>query len=141
MGYDELTVLSLDAAIELDRILGGEDADANVISRFIGAIQSNGIVCRQGTANYLADPRTADLYARALTSATGNSIGSIDQLNDAVLAVAAAYKDAGTLGWNKSLSALRDFCLALHSVLIADTLPHAEEPVPAGGIWDARAAF
>ncbi len=126
--FEELSVQSLDAAIDLDRLQRGEAVDP-------GAIQSlaMNLGFRPNSAwsddilKSHTDPRTVDLYSRAVTHLTNARVSTVAELAAKIQQVANAFTKEIAAADPADLRKMRDFCLALHRELLAEAYGrHAE---------------
>jgi hypothetical protein len=126
--YEELSVLSLDAAIELDQIRRGDSdiphlgeastATGRLIDNLGFRSKSLGTV---EAFQRLADPRTVDIYNRAVFHLTKIHTNTMEELASAVQKYIVTFvQNAGPRN-SADLAQMRDFCLALHRELLAET--------------------
>lgn len=120
--YEELSQLTLDAAIELDRRQRGETVDQQVIDSLIEYLGLRSETMETGEAlRCMVDPRTVDVYNRALHHLTRAKISTIDELADKIGSYLEAFSENLDTAKPESISAMRDFCLAIHRELLAET--------------------
>ena len=126
--FEELSVLSLDAAIDLDRLQRGEAVDPGAIQNLATNLgfRANSAWSDDILKSH-TDPRTVDLYSRAVMHLTNARISTVTELATKIRQVADAFtRDIG-IADPADLRKMRDFCLALHSELLAETYDrHAE---------------
>ena len=126
--YEELSQLTLDAAIELDRRQRGEKVDQEVIETLIENLGLRNETMESGEAlRCMVDPRTVDVYNRALCHLTRTEISTIDELANKISSYIDAFKEDINSAEPKSIAAMRDFCLAIHRELLAETYERHNE--------------
>lgn len=119
---EELSVLSLDAAIELDQLRSGRGIRKEVIDSLIARIglHADGA----GTVDALQrliDPATVDIYNRAVSHLTNVTANTIDELATEIRKYVEKFNRDITLVGPEDLLTMRNFCLALHRELLAET--------------------
>ncbi len=120
--FEELSVQSLDAAIDLDRLRRGEDVDGGAINNLAMNLgfRGNPPWSADGFKRY-TDPKTLDIYSRAVTHLTKVRLSTIGELAAKIREIADAFtKDIKAVNPD-DLQKMRDFCLALHRELLAET--------------------
>lgn len=118
--YEELSVLSLDAAIELDQLQRGEPSDTEVIRSLVYKLGLNPLVGSVDALSRLVDPKTVDIYNRTISRLADNPLNTLDQLAERVRSYSEVFaRDIGSAD-RADVEAMRDFCLALHRELLSD---------------------
>jgi len=121
--------MALEAAVELDRLRRGKDADRSALADFVqGLIAPQGGSLSDKPLHLHYSPRTVDAYYRAAPSLLGSQLDSLEGLKDILdgilgqigpaFADPSKYKDDPEMG--SSILKLESFCLALHRALSAD---------------------
>ena len=129
--YEELSQLSLDAAIELDRRQRGVPVDEGIIESLIEnlGLRTNCIGTGEALRS-MVDPRTVDVYSRAVNHLTQSNIGTLDDLANKIRVYLDAFSQDLNTANPESITAMRDFCLAIHRELLTETYDqHNEMPV------------
>ena len=126
--FEELSVQSLDAAIDLDRLQRGENIDAQTINSL-----ANSLGFRE-EHSWTADafkrytnPKTMDIYSRTVANLTKIQPSTIGELVAKIREIAEVFaKDVKAVDAD-DLQRMRDFCLALHRELLAETYDRHSE--------------
>jgi len=122
----DLTSLSLDAALQLDRLAQKKTADLATISAFGQRMSSSeGLPGSARPFSFQENPVNIDILNSALYRSEGPTLVNISdleaRLNDLLSKInevaAGRDKDEGTL------SSLKRFCLALHTALLEELVP------------------
>jgi hypothetical protein len=125
---DNLALLSLRVAQEVDRRLKGEKFDSSVFADFGKELsRASGIGERQSTAFLHSDPLTADVFAQAVEQTSHEPIRDIAALGDAMLKIIRPLNEQGESLSKESLKAVKAFCLSLHRSMMAQKLPSIHE--------------
>jgi len=118
---DDVAVLALDAAVEIEKLLGGGQADRQVVDTFAAALEgSAGLVGVGGRMRLLSDPAAAAIYGRAISRANGVQVATLDQLNNEVLNYIRIASPVDGFADGSRLGDLKRFCLSLHEVLVSE---------------------
>ena len=124
---DNLALLSLRVAQEVDRSLGGKQLDRLVLTDFSKELsRASGVSEPHATAFLQADPVTTEVFAQAIEETSKEQILDIYALRDAVMKIISSLNADQT-----DLSAIKAFCLSLHKAIMAQRLPLSREPEPA----------
>jgi hypothetical protein len=126
--YEELSVQLLDAAIDLNRIERGEISE----SAKVGIVLSN-----LGLGDHLpatgedlckvVDPKTIDIYSRVVSQLTTEATRNI---NDLAAHIQKYVAPASSHNCPKNVVAMKEFFIALHRELLAESNTRLEEDAP-----------
>lgn len=118
--YEGLSILSLDAAIELDRRRRESDGSLVAVNALAHNLKLNDDVGDAENLKRLVDPRTVDIYSRAVIQLTKKAAGTIEELAGQIRTYADAFKrDPNDLN-EQDIDSMQKFCLALHGELLAE---------------------
>lgn len=113
---------ALDAAIEVERLLLGKRATEEVIESLLGMLPFKGTSePRSVSSQLIHDPRDVEIYRRAIDSASRVRVNDMDELDRSVESVIEGFKCHSSGSNNNGLEKFRDFCLALHRELLAES--------------------
>ncbi len=128
-GKHDLMRLSLEAAVEFDRLKRGKDVDEEVIEAFTECLSGTNGGAHLGGSLYLNHgPRTLDAYYRAWRSISASRSASLQAQKAKVVQllgdVRSAASDPNLVVHNNILqekvATLEKYCLALHQALLAE---------------------
>lgn len=128
----DLKTLSLDAAIELERLILGQGGDKAVIRKlteiFLHNSDSDTTRLSHGLYN---NPLKIEICRRAIGTSPGVAVRTIDELKQRIGKIVSDVDVERDDGSKNSLANLRDFCLALHRELLAERSSiRSEEAIP-----------
>lgn len=124
----DLSSLSLDAAIQLDRLAHQKPANLSLISDFAKRLGSPSAV--QGNSNLLClqeNPVNVDIFNTALSS-NGAHLQNIEELEAKVRELILKINEVATGQTTEPnvISGLKRFCLSLHRVLLDEIAPKVD---------------
>lgn len=117
----DLADLSLEAVIELDRYLQGQQADFDTVRKLkarlgdVAALQAG-----QDILNLQGNPRTIGIFDRALHDALQRSTTNIRDLANEILSVFEAIDNVQKADNRADLQMIKKFCISLHEGLVSD---------------------
>jgi len=114
LDYD-LPLLATRAAIEIDRLISGNDIGSRNIQELSALLKNSGLVNASAQRQYLMDPGTLSVLNQAITH-TDNTFAetSVEALVNKALTIAEELSMPTTAGHrNGNLEKLKKFCLAL----------------------------
>jgi hypothetical protein len=132
---DGLALLSLRVAAELDKQLGGKNADQAAFKEFRNELSkaATGPTSSPETMSYLqANPEASQVFARAICETTNRQLSDMAEL---VSALSQILSQIGKFETGESstgdLSNMKRFCLSLHRSMMSQKLPPSYEGDPA----------
>jgi hypothetical protein len=123
VGPIDLSTLSLDTAVELDRMVRLKDADLSIIRQFAARLGTPASSAGGATLFCLQEnPVTVDILNSALYSVDGSSLVNIQELEAKVRDLFETMNNvaSGQIKDSGVLNALKKFCLALHQILLQE---------------------
>jgi len=124
---DDLALLSLRVAREVDRRLNGSKSDLAVFSDFGRQLsKASGIGEHQSTFLY-SDPLATEVFAQAVEQSSDQSIQDINALSNAMLKIIKPLNESADSISEDALKAVKAFCLSLHRSMMAQRLPPVSE--------------
>jgi hypothetical protein len=125
----DLSSLTLDAAIQLDRLEKHKPADLGIIKSFARCLVSPGGA--SGPADLFClneNPVGVDILSSALNNVEGAKLVSIGELEAMLKTLVARVDDiaSGKLVDQREISSIKQFCLALHRTLLEELSPNTE---------------
>ena len=124
---DNLAVLSLLTATEVDRQLKGRSANAEVFSEFTRELsKASGLDAADESAFLHSDPTTTEVFAQAITDAWHEAVLDVSALSAAVKKIRDALAHSGSVR-PEELALIKSFCLSLHKSMMAQRLPPLHE--------------
>jgi hypothetical protein len=125
----DLSSLTLDAAIQLDRLEKHKPADRGIIGSFAKRLASPGGA--SGPADLFClneNPVGVDILSSVLTNAEGAKLVNIGELEAMLKALVSRVDDvaAGKQVDEQEFGSLKRFCLALHRTLLEVSSPKME---------------
>jgi hypothetical protein len=125
---DDLAILSLRVAQELDRKRKDQAINPQVFSEFRKELsRASGIGEADVTAFLHSDPAIAEVFAQAVRETSAESIQDIGALNAAVLKIIEPLAKAGKEFPDDQIETVKTFCLSLHRSMMAQKLPPLHE--------------
>jgi hypothetical protein len=126
----DLTTLSLDTALELDRLARNKAADLKTIESFGECLGSSPPSAGGSQRLYCLqeNPLNVDILNWALYRVEGPALVNIDDLDARLREVIARIKEVGS-GHSKDanvLAGLKRFCLSLHTALLEEITPKVD---------------
>jgi hypothetical protein len=122
----DFSSLTLDAAIQLDRLQKHKQADLAVIDSFAKYLESpSGIGSAPGVFCLQENPVNVDILSSAIYSVDGARLVSINDLEAKIRDLIARVNDVAS-GRNTDegvIAGLKRFCLSLHRVLLDELSP------------------
>ena len=135
---DDLAVLSLRVARELDRKRKDQAVDPRVFAEFRRELsRASGIGETDVTAFLHSDPATAEVFAQAVKETSSEAIADIEALSSAVLKIIEPLAKADEKLPDAQLGMIKTFCLSLHKSMMAQKLP----PLYEGETFDDELRF
>ena len=122
--------LTLDAAIQLDRLQKHKDADLGIISSFGRYLESpSGHTPAAGLFALSENPVNVEILSTALYSVEGAQFMNMDELEERVKTLVHNVNDvgAGKVADEGIVVGLKRFCLSLHRVLLNELTPAADD--------------
>ena len=120
---DELAILSLKTAQEVDRGLAGRQLNKTVLSEFGAKLSAaSGVNGPNESVNLFSDPETTDIFHRAAEEARSTSILNIDSLRQSLQEVIQSLTDVNEFTESR-LKEVKLFSLAFHRSLAAHRAP------------------
>ena len=122
--------LTLDAAIQLDRLQRHKDADLDIISSFGKYLESpSGNAPAAGLFALSENPVNVEILSSALYSVEGEPLVNMGELEKRVKTLVHNVNDvgAGKVTDEKTINGLKGFCLSLHRVLLNELTPEADD--------------
>jgi len=129
--FEELSVQSLDAAIELGRLQHGHDVEVGAIhslAKNLGFDETT--TWSADTIKRFVDPKTVDIYSRAVTHLGDAPPSTITELAAKIREIASAFSRDVKVITGDDLKRMRDFCLALHRELLVESNERQAENSP-----------
>jgi hypothetical protein len=125
----DLTSLTLDTAIQLDRLEKHKPADRQIIHSFAKRLASPG--GSSGPADLFCldeNPVSVDILSSALNNIEGAKLVSIGELEAMLKALVARVDDvaSGKQADEREIGSLKKFCLSLHRTLLEELSPKNE---------------
>jgi hypothetical protein len=126
---EDLMRLSLEAAVEFDRLRCGKDVDEEVIEAFAECVSgTNGTNAPPESLYLNHGPRTLGAYYRAWRTISGSHSETLQGQKARVIELLAEVRDAakdphsiiGDQAFQEKLARLERYCLALHQALLAE---------------------
>jgi hypothetical protein len=125
---DELAILSLRAAEELDRRLGGKKPTAGILKQLGQQLKSaSGLAEQEGRAFLYSDPATTEIFAQAAKVASDEQVSDIDDLSEVMKRIISPLLDNENEMSTDDLTMIRTFCLAFHRSMMAHKTPRKYE--------------
>lgn len=121
---DDLAILSLRVAQELDRKCQGQPINPKIFSDFrIELSRASGIGEPDVTAFLHSDPTTTEVFAQAVRETSSEPLSDVGSLSFAVLKILEPLTKADEGFRDKELNMVKTFCLSLHKSMMAQKLP------------------
>jgi hypothetical protein len=121
---DNLALLSLRVAQEVDRRFGGRKSDSVVFGDFKRELsKASGLGESHSTAFLHADPITTEVFAEAIGDAWSTPLSDVASLSDAVMKIIAPLDERKESLSDSDLAMIKGFCLSLHKAIMAHRLP------------------
>jgi hypothetical protein len=125
---DELAVLALRTAQEVDRRLSGGNLNPSILFKFGEKLsEASGVDGASETALLYSDPKTTEIFSRAIEESSDESVSDLDSLRESIKGIIAPLignKEGLSI---EALTLVRSFCLAFHRSLAAQRLPRVSE--------------
>jgi hypothetical protein len=140
VSLSELTKISLDAAIQLDRLLRGTTSDDTPLRQLSDTLRSASNLPRGGSVSSLHySPTAVGVLSRALEESATGPLSTIDDLTNEVRHYVKMFsEDPGS--WDKdTIKRSLAFCLSLHRELVAE-ISQSELIVPSDD-WTGGTAW
>lgn len=124
---DNLGLLSLQLALQIDRRLNGREFDPSTFAKF-GTELSNasGAHAEPAVAFLSADPLTAEIFSEAIEETSNTSLSTIDEVAARTGEILSNLKKPDSLSADE-LNKLKAFCLAFHKSILAQQAPPVYE--------------
>jgi hypothetical protein len=114
-----LSLLALDAAMDLDRLINGASTEVQSIDALFSLLGSGDSALVAGGPRQLANPKTLDALNRAFRH-TNVSVKTTDDINARMSEYMKTFAENRQAGNVTALELLKRFCIALHNELLAD---------------------
>lgn len=125
---DNLALLSLRVAQEVDRRLHNEKSDSGVFRAFAKELsKASGVGEQQRTELLSSDPLTTEVFAQAVSQSYNEPVRDVDELSSAMLRIISPLSATEEQLSKDALKALKTFCLSLHRSMMAQRLPPVHE--------------
>ena len=125
--HEDLTVL-LDAAIEIDGFARGNQIDPSVFSSLAERLGFDRDITNADALSRLVDSRGIDIYNRTLQELSAKQANTIDELAHEIQRYVHAFRREPNALSVEELTAIKDFCLALHREILAESYEYSVEP-------------
>jgi hypothetical protein len=120
----ELTSLSLDAALQLDRIERAGTADLSVLKSFLACLRSpSWLQIDPERPDFHSNPIGADIFNLAVVRADDAPIERVSDLEAKVSALLSKLKTVASGEPTNDVAVLKSFCLGLHQALLNESSP------------------
>jgi hypothetical protein len=124
---DNLAVLSLRVATEVDRELKGKSANPEVFAEFTKELSKASGIDAAGESAFLhSDPLTTEVFAQAIREASHEPVLDVSSLSSAVKKIIDPLTRTGSAR-PEDLGLIKNFCLSLHRSMMAQRLPPLHE--------------
>jgi hypothetical protein len=121
---NDLAILSLRVAQQVDRKLHGETADPKVFSDFKRELAlASGLGEPNATAFLHSDPATTEVFAQAIRKVSAEPLSDIASLGSALTKIIEPFEVTGNVTPTGQLNLLKAFCLSLHKSMVGQRLP------------------
>jgi hypothetical protein len=121
---DDLAMLSLRVARELDRKSHGQSINPKIFSDFRTELsRASGVGEPNVTAFLNSDPTTTEVFAQAVRGTSAEPVSDVGSLNSAVLKIIEFLAKADEGLSDQAMHAVKMFCLSLHKSMMAQKLP------------------
>jgi hypothetical protein len=115
-----LSLLALEAAMDLDRLIDGTSNELRSVDAFFGLLDHSGdSALVAGSPRQLANPKTLDALNRAFRD-TNVSVKTTDDIRALMLEYMKTFTQNRKAGNVNALQLLKRFFIALHNELLAD---------------------
>ncbi len=122
----DMAFLALSAAIQLNKLLSEKTSDTSTVDRFVSILAKTPGLDKNMEIRHLAkDPQAISLYSNALRSFAPTSNNFIDSIS-ALSRIISDLNAEDHENRRKAQEAMRKFCLALHSHILASRHPVEE---------------
>jgi hypothetical protein len=119
----DLSTLSLDAAVQLDRLARKQPADLESLNRFLRTLGASTGVSHPDSFNLQPKPLDFDILDRAFYRVDQVSISHVADLERRLGELIAMIRKVANGGETSELNTLKTFCLSLHQALLSETSP------------------
>jgi hypothetical protein len=120
---DNLALLSLRTAQEVDRRLHGGSFDPRVLAEFgEKLVEASGIRDAHETAFLCSEPTATEVFFQAIEEFSGQSVKDLEALTEHMRAIINPLIGDTVLS-DETLREIKSFCLALHKSLVAQRHP------------------
>jgi len=121
---DDLALLSLRVAQEVDRKLSGQKADPEVFQHFRNELsRASGLGEAHSKVFLHADPTTTEVFAQAVGDASDEPVSDMASLSSAIMKIIEPLQTRGEALSDRDLAHVKVFCLSLHKSIMAHRLP------------------
>jgi hypothetical protein len=121
----DLSTLSLDAAVQLDRLARLQPADLESLNRFLLSLGASTEACHPDQLNLQSKPIDLDILDRAFYRV--DQVSKVDDLEQRLGALIQAIREVANGRASSKLSRLKTFCLSLHQALLAEMSPFKKD--------------
>lgn len=131
--YEELALLSLDAAIELEPLKRQEQPShlGDSVTLLLELFENmSELAANPETSHGIANPVTMEILNRAAHTIDSHELKTIDDLFRTMKDFAGRFRDKGKSIEKSDLKKLQNFCLKLHSELLSESVTDESEYNP-----------
>jgi hypothetical protein len=121
---DQIALLSLRAAQEVDRKLHGGNFDQSILVKFGKMLsEASGIAKATQTAFLCSDPTATEVFYRAIEEATAHPVNDLGTLTEGMKEIIEPLVGSTEDLSKDKLKKIKAFCLAFHKALASQRLP------------------
>jgi hypothetical protein len=124
----DLSTLSLDAALQLDKMERSGSADLQIIQNFLDCLRSpSGLHAEHDALNLSSNPLSADLFSSVIGRTDKRPVEHVADLEKKVIAVLTELSAVASGRNIEGIGPLKKFCLSLHQALLNEAAPFRQE--------------
>jgi hypothetical protein len=124
----DLFTLSLDAALQLDKMERSRSADLQIIQNFLDCLRSpSGLHDDQDALNLSSNPLCADLFSSVIGRIDKHPVEHVADLEKKVIAILTKLSAVASGLDSEGVGPLKKFCLSLHQALLNEANPFRQE--------------
>ena len=117
----DLLTLSLDAALQLDKMERSGSADLQIIQNFLDCLRSpGGLHADQDALNLSSNPLCADLFSSVIGRTDNHPVEHVADLEKKVIKILIKLSAVASGLDSEGVGPLKKFCLSLHQALLND---------------------
>jgi hypothetical protein len=121
----DLSTLSLDAAVQLDRLARHQPANLESLNLFLHSLSASTGTCHPDQLNLQSKPIDLDILDRAFYRL--DQVSRVDDLEQKLGALIQSIREVANGGLGPELNTLKTFCLSLHQALLAEMSPFEKD--------------